>query len=187
MHTRMRFSLSAWEGLPAFQAGLFVVTAIFALLVNFGFIALVLVARITCDIVLAVARGSKRKVALEAVLRESLLDILLLLYGLNLAVYAATPSSSIFQSGIDSALWTVLVGLGFLVAKMAVLYRCYRRLVVSKSSVLGKETSRNGSETALLLLILAGILSLIASPRLITGGAKSVIGVLRRQIIPWRL
>ncbi|MFA6038938.1 MAG: hypothetical protein WCV62_03370 [Candidatus Peribacteraceae bacterium] len=183
---RLRFSLSAWEGLPAFQAGLFVVTAIVASLVNFGVIALVLVARMTYDVVLATTRGAERKAALYGVIRGSLLDILLLVYGINLAVYAATPPVTLLKDTVDIALWTVLVGTGFLVAKMAILYRSYRHVVITKNDA-AQTGPLSNEETTLIFLIFAGVLALIASPRLITGGARNLLGILRRQIIPWRL
>ncbi len=183
---RLRLSLSAWEGLPAFQAGLFVVTAIIASLVNFGVIALVLAARMTYDLVAETTHGTERKAAFTAVLRGSLVDILLLVYGINLAVYAATPPESLLKDTVDIALWTVLVGTGFFVTKMAVLYRSYRHVVVNKAdrSLTGPLSN---AETTLIFLILAGILALTASPRLLLGGAKTMMGILRKQVIPWRV
>lgn len=174
------------RGLPAFQAGLFVVAAIVAALFNFGLFALLLGARLTLDAVLWRAGRSSRGGAVTGALRASLLDVMLLVIGLNIVVFGTTAPSFIVHSAVDYALWTILLGLALLIPKLAIFLRFVRRMA-SPHLPKTKRGALSAVEVVFLFVIVAGILLLTASPRLVEGGTKAVLSILRRQVMPWRL
>ncbi len=179
-------SLTVLRDLPAFQAGLFVMAAIVAALCNFGLFAILLAARLSLDAALWAANGTKQGRVLWGVMRASILDFVLLVIGLNLAVFGSNAPGFIAGSTVDLALWTVLLGLGLLVPKLTIFLRFVRHLTGLKMPK-HRKGPLSSLETIGIFIIIAGILLLTASPRLVAGGAKTVLMILRKQIIPWRL
>ena len=186
-HTQTQDFLKGLLQMPAFQAGLFVMAAVLASMCNFGLFALLLVARMTLDAVLwRASTKMTREQAVVGTLRANLLDLMLLVVGLNLVVFAAAAPSFIAHSAVDLALWTILLGLALLISKLTIFIGFVRSLTSPHLSKT-KRGILTVAEMIFVFVIVAGLLLLTASPRIVEGGARTVLTILRRQIIPWRL
>lgn len=180
---------STWDDLPAFESGAFVVAAIIASLLNFGVLIFLIVARVTLDFVRLERFAGLPRSRTELALRESLLEIVLLLLGLDVALYTGGAPSVVTGTTTDLAIWTVLVGMALLIPKLTILWRFARRLLypLDEAAVRARGKMSLSSEVLSFLLILGSLLLLSVAPRILPGGMDTVMHVLRRQLIPWRL
>ena len=112
------------DDLPAFHAAYLVLTFLAAAVLNMGFFAFLIVVHMALDCVKyrEIHRFSWPK-AIEGMLRESLIDLTLLFFGLVVAVYLhpiVTGLSGI--KGLMLAEITILRGIGVMGTKLTILY-----------------------------------------------------------------
>lgn len=122
MDTIRRFA-HEHDDLPAFHAAYLVLTMLAAAMFNMGVFALLIVAHMSLDLVkYRELHGMPWRSTVEGIMRESLIDITLLLVGLVFGVYLHHSVGIAGLSGLLRAEVTIIRALGTMIPKMTILH-----------------------------------------------------------------
>ncbi len=179
------------DDLPAFHAAYLVLTFLAAALFNLGFFAVLIVLHMALDIYKYrdVHRLSWKR-TVEGMLRESLLDVSLLLMGATVAVYLH-PSLPLYAGiqGVMLAEITLLRAVGVITPKLKILYDFLKifahvdRYLGKKHVRLGKNVSTIELVSLLSLCVSAGLL--IAAPTLLGVDMTQYLSIMLDEMMPW--
>ncbi len=179
------------DDLPAFHAAYLVLTFLAAALFNLGFFAVLIVLHMALDIFKYrdVHRLGWRK-TLEGMVRESIIDIALLLMGLTVAVYLhpSLPAYAGIQ-GLMLAEITLLRAVGVITPKLKILYDFLKvlahvdRYLQKKHPRLGKNVSSIELVSLFSLCVTVGML--IAAPALLSIDSFQYLSIVLDEMIPW--
>lgn len=126
MHTalnHLRRFAHMHDDIPAFHAGYLVLTLLAAAMFNLGTFGLLIIAHMTLDFVkYREQHGYGWKLTLEGIVRESLLDVTLLMIGLVFSLYLHHSVAFAGISGLMRTEVTVLRMFGTLIPKMKILH-----------------------------------------------------------------
>lgn len=179
------------DDLPAFHAAYLVLTLLAAALFNLGFFALLIFAHMLLDVFkyrdLHHYSWSK---TIEGVIRESIVDVSLLVMGLTIAVYLH-PSLALFTGlkGILLAEITILRAIGVVSPKLKILYdflmtfahiNIYIRKVHPR---FGKGVSTIEYTALLGLLVSIGLLFI--APVVLLIDPAQYLTILLGELVPW--
>ena len=192
MNTLKSFALRH-DQLPAFHAGYLVLTILIASMFHLGAFALLIIGHMTLDCIKyrETHHYSWRKTGM-AMLRESLVDITLLLLGLLFAVYLHHSLPVIAGlSGLYRSEVTVMRALGMFIPKVRILceFLCIlsniHQYMNTVPTYLGKKWTPV-EYTCVLSLALMVVLMLLA-PAVLSVDASLILGILGAEMVPWKI
>lgn len=179
------------DDLPAFHAAYLVLTLLAAALFNLGFFAVLIVLHMLLDLFkYRDVHGFSWGKTVEGVIRESIVDVSLLLMGLAVAVYLH-PSLPLFAGvqGLMLAEITLLRAVGVITPKLKILYdflkiashvELYVRHVHPR---FGKGASTVEYVATLSLLVSLGLLFI--APMILLVDPAQYVSILLGELIPW--
>lgn len=181
------------DNLPSFHAAYLVLTLLAAAMFNLGFFTILIAAHMVLDVYKY--REHHRlpwSRVIEGVIRESIVDVTLLLFGLVIAVYlhpSVTGLSGI--KGMMLAEVTVLRGIGIITPKLKILYDILK-ILSDVEHYLSRKHQRFGRNPVLIeyvcsfsICITLGML--IIAPTLLMISGDSYFAILITELTPWRL
>ncbi len=180
------------DELPAFKAAYLVVAFIIAAMFNMGAFALLIAAHMALDIVkYRDVHGCGLMKTVVGVLRESLLDLMLLSLGLFFAVTFHHSVAMAGLSGLLRAEITLIGGFGTVIPKFEILHHFVQTILhlhahfVSAHERIGKRLSMG--ELICVLLIFGSVTALWMMPTFLHIEPSVVEQILLWEIIPWRI
>lgn len=188
---RIRSFAHQHDDLPAFHAAYLVLTLLAAALFNLGFFALLILAHMILDVFkYRDVHGYSWPKTIEGVIRESIVDVSLLMMGLTIAVYLH-PSLPLFTGlkGILLAEITILRAIGVISPKLKILYdflkvfshvELYIRKVHPR---FGKGASTIEYTAMLSLLVSIGLLFI--APVVLLVDPAQYFTILLSELVPW--
>lgn len=181
------------DDLPAFHAAFLVLTFLAAALLNLGFFALLIAIHMALDVFkYREVHNLPFKQVVEGVIRESIVDITLLLFGLTIAVYLHPSVTGISGvKGIMLAQLTVVRGAGVIAPKLKILYDFLKVLSHVELYLKRLHPRFKKKPTTLELACCASILltvALLALAPYMLGFTSAEYGhVLIEELLPWNL
>ena len=181
------------DDLPAFHAAFLVLTFLAAAMLNLGFFALLIALHMVLDVVKYrdVHRLNWFKTA-EGVLRESIVDVTLLSFGLVVSVYLHPSLTGLIGiKGLMLAELTVVRGVGVVAPKLKILYDSLKilyHLEVYLDRIhprLGEKLSPVDYACAFSLTVTIGLL--IIAPLALGLSTQEYFLILLEEGIPWKL
>ncbi|MFA7681918.1 MAG: hypothetical protein WCX61_02710 [Candidatus Peribacteraceae bacterium] len=123
LHHHFRDFAHRHDDIPAFHAGYLVLTLLAAAMFSLGAFGLLIIAHMTLDLVkYREYHGYGWKLTLEGMVRESLMDVTLLMIGLVFSVYLHHSVAFPGLSGAMRAELTIIRMFGTLIPKMKILH-----------------------------------------------------------------
>lgn len=197
-HTRTSFSSRSirsfayrHDDLPAFHAAYLVLTFLAAALFNLGFFAVLIALHMALDVSkYRDVHGCSWKKTIEGVVRESIVDVSLLLMGLTVAIYLH-PTLPLFigVQGLMLAEITLLRAVGVITPKLKILYD-FLKIVVHFDLYLrhvhvriGKGASVIEYVAVLSMLVCTGLLFI--APFVLLIDPAQFLSILVDELVPW--
>jgi hypothetical protein len=180
------------DEMPAFHAGYLVLVVLTAALLNLGVFALLVATHMSLDIVkYHDFHGFSWKLTAKGTLRESLIDVMLLLIGLVFAVYLHHGAGVIALSGFLRAEGTIIRALGMIIPKLEVFQHVLHIFLTTREHlvVIEPATTTGWSRLdcfCLGVIALSGVLLVFAIP-LLDLEPSLFQNILTEELIPWRL
>jgi hypothetical protein len=179
------------DDLPAFHAAYLVLTLLAAALFNLGFFALLIALHMLLDVFkYRDVHHYSWKRTVEGMVRESIVDISLLLMGLAVAVYLH-PSLPLFVGvqGVMLAEITVLRAVGVISPKLKILYD-FLKVVAHIDLYLHHVHPRLGKgasmiEYVALLSLFVSLGLLVIAPLILLVDPAKYLSILFEELIPW--
>lgn len=180
------------DDLPAFHAGYLVLTFLFAAIFNLGAFLALIIAHMSLDVVkYHDLHGLSWSKTMRGTVRESLLDIALLLLGLFFAIYLHHATVIVALSGLVRAETTILLMLGTLLPKVEILHHIAWILstVVTHLGYIkpAQQEEWTVSELFHITIAVGALTMIVLAPLLLQMDAGSFAAILEKQLIPWRL
>jgi hypothetical protein len=179
------------DDLPAFHAAYLVLTLLAAALFNLGFFALLIAMHMMLDVFKYrdVHHYSWSK-TIEGVIRESMIDVSLLVMGVTIAVYLH-PSLALFTGlkGILLAEITILRAIGVISPKLKILYD-FLKIFAHVDLYIRKIHPRLGKgassiEYVAMLSLLVSIGLLFIAPIVLLLDPAQYLTILLGELVPW--
>lgn len=186
-HTHSSLRTLLTKELPSLHAGLLVMGAIVATMMNMGVFALLFAAIITLDVASARSRSETWSEAIRDALRDVLLDSALFVVALTVAVYFRLPPPFVDRRGLRLMLWSLSVGGAIAVPKVILLLRFVRRILRPTRTVAAADRALSASEIFWLFVLTVSVLLLFLAPFVLSDGWNGMMLFLRSQIAFWRL
>ena len=192
MNTLKSFALRH-DQLPAFHAGYLVLTILIASMFHLGAFALLIAGHMTLDCVKYrdTHRYSWHKTAM-AMLRESLVDVTLLMLGLLFAVYLHHSLPVIAGlSGLYRSEVTIVRATGMFIPKVRILYEFLgilsniHRYMNTVPTYLGKKW--NPVEYVCVLSLSVMIVLMLLAPIVLSIDAAHFFTILGSEMVPWNI
>lgn len=179
------------DDLPAFHAAYLVLTLLAAALFNLGFFALLIVMHMMLDVFkYRDVHGYSWSKTIEGVIRESIIDVSLLLMGLTIAVYLH-PSLALFTGlkGILLAEITILRAIGVISPKLKILYD-FLKIFAHVDLYIRRVHPRLGKEAVFIeyvamLSLLVSIGLLFIAPIVLLLDPAEYLTILLGELVPW--
>ncbi len=189
---QLRTFAHAHDDLPAFHAAYLIFTFLAAALLNLGFFGLLIIGHMSLDVVkYRDFHGYSWKTTIEGVVRESLVDITLLLVGVVFVVYLHHSAGIASLSGLMRAEITVLSGLGIMVPKLKILHHVLKIMshLYHYLETVHPKIHHGWSSLDLLcfhFIVVAILLILMAAP-LMDVPFTEVQAILSHELVPWHI
>ncbi len=190
MRAAIRYLAEIHDEIPAFRAGFFVLSLIFAGLLNFGVFLLLIAVHMGLDVMkYRDYHGYSWRLTIRGTLRENALDLMLLSLGLSIAVglYASPGFWVLLPSSVRFRLASVA---GVLASKLLILFRFVRVLAHPQEHLKMTKPAKRAAWTAgeqfnlFLAFFLLGVLALL----IVRGaGDADFVQWLALQCIPWKI
>ncbi len=180
------------EHLPAFHAAYVVFVFMAAILLNAGFFALCVLAHVTLNVVkYREVRGLSWPKTVRAVVRDNVIDAVLLLFALCLTIYMHHDGGIAGVGGMLRAQATVIRGLAMTLPEMQVFGRTltvFSHLRVHlKTLPKGVGKPLGSWERLLMGIVLGELLVLAVAPMLLGFDGAGFLELLAGQLLPWRV
>ncbi|MDO8468354.1 MAG: hypothetical protein Q7S29_01185 [Candidatus Peribacter sp.] len=180
------------DELPAFHAGYLVLTILAAAILNLGAFAVLIAAHISLDLV------KYREVhhlswmhTFEGTVRESLVDVFLLVMALTFSVYLHHTIGIAAMSGVLRADLTVARFTGIFLPKFEILERFLGvllhigRHMRTVHERLGRSLA--AGEQLLVFLLIATTILFVAAPAILGISTSAFLSTVTHEMIPWRI
>lgn len=180
------------DQLPAFHATYLILTILAGALLPLGAFGLLVLAHMALDsIKFREAAGYGWGKTAMAVLRESLVDMTLLLLALLFAVYLHHSLPYIAGlSGLYRAEMTILQGLGIVIPKVKILNRfleAVMHLHLYLATIPKYSRRMKPLEIVCLLCLCVMVVLFALAPTVLGLSMPEFLGILRSQLVPWRM
>lgn len=179
------------DDLPAFHAAYLVLTILAAAIFNLGFFAMLIAIHMALDIFkYRDVHGYSWSKTIEGMIRESIVDISLLMMGLAVGVYLY-PTLPLFAAlqGMMLAELTIVRAVGVVTPKLKILYNFLKLIAHVDMYVrhvhprLGKSASKIEYVAILSLIVSVGLL--LIAPVVLVINMNEYATILLRELIPW--
>jgi hypothetical protein len=181
------------DSLPAFHASFLALSLLSASLFNLGAFAMLVLAHMTLDVVkYRELHGMNWKRTIEGVIRESLVDMTLLLLGLVFAIYLHHSLPLIAGlSGLLRAEVTIVRAIGTVIPRLVILYDFLKILahIESYLASIHPRLKKNLTGMELVCITSLGVcFALFATaPLLLSLDAPHFLKILSEELVPWRV
>lgn len=178
------------DDLPAFHAAYLVLTLLSAALFSLGVFALLIVAHMSLDFVkYREVHKFTLKGTVEGIVRESLVDVVLLFVGLTFAVYFHHTMLIAGVSGLIRAEMTILSAFGMLIPKFTILHHIVE-VTVHVGHYIRHPHPRIGKgwswgEKALFITCIGSVLLLLVAGPATGAGHAHVISIMVEELAGW--
>jgi hypothetical protein len=181
------------DDLPAFHAAYLVLSFLAAALFNLGFFALIIFVHMMLDVFkYRDVHGLNWKQTIEGVIRESLIDFTLFLFGLVISVYLHPSLTGLAGiKGMMLAEITVLRGIGIMTPKLKILFEMLKvlsdidRYMMRLHPKLGKNAGLIEYVCMFSVCITLGML--LIAPILLMLSSEQYLHILIDELTPWKL
>ncbi|MEN9561287.1 MAG: hypothetical protein RIQ56_560 [Candidatus Parcubacteria bacterium] len=192
LSAKLRSFAHAHDDLPAFHAGYLVLTFLFAAFLNIGAFGVLVLLHMSLDIVkYHDLHGLSWTQTLRGTLRESLLDVALLLVALVFAIYLHHATVIVAVSGLVRAEATILLALGTIIPKVEVMHHLLwiASSIVSHMGYIKPATQVEWTvgELIHITLSLTALVLIVLAPTILGMSAHAFGEVLVKQLVPWQL
>jgi hypothetical protein len=181
------------DDLPAFRAAYLLLTVLAAAMFNFGFFIIIIAIHMALDVYkYHVGHRFGWGRTAEGVMRESIVDISLLLMGLTVAIYLH-PSLTVLVGikGMMLAELTILRGIGIITPKLKILYKSVK-ILRGIDEYVDRMHPRFGNNLSLIeyvcmFSVCVSVGMIVIAPLLLMLSNEQYLFIIIDQLVPWKM